>query len=84
MIQVYNILHTENQTLLKKSTEDRTRGHNFKLQKDHCKAEIKKNTFAFRTVNQWNDLSEGVVNAKNINEFKNKLDKQLHHLKYVT
>ena len=83
MIEVFNILRNENQTLFELNKDERTRGHNFKIKKEHCKIDIRKNSFTFRVINQWNDLDDIVVNSKNVNEFKNRLDKQLHHLKFI-
>ena len=84
MIQVYTILQNENQTLLKLNTDNRTRGHKFKLSKEYSRTEIRKNTFVCRVINQWNKLKDEVINAKDVNDFKNKLDIQLKHLKYST
>ena len=83
LIEVYNILHTENQTLFKLNNDERTRGHNLKLKKEQCRIDIRKHSFTLRVINEWNNLNDNVVNAKNINEFKNRLDKQLSHLKYT-
>ena len=33
-----------------------TRGHNFKLSKDHNRLDVRKNSFSQRVVNTWNSL----------------------------
>lgn len=67
-------LHFDNQT--------RTRGHRFKLLKERCEKAIRKHYFSMRIVNKWNNLPSSVVNAKNINTFKNRLDKFLKSEQY--
>ena len=47
-----------------------TRGHNFKLSKDHNRLDVRKNSFSQRVVNTWNSLKYETVNSKNVNEFK--------------
>ena len=53
------------------------RGHKFKLYKDFCKLDVKKYNFANRVINDWNNLSDKVVNATSINSFKSELDHYL-------
>ena len=50
-----------------------TRGHNFKLQKQSCRLDVRKYFFANRVVNDWNSLPPNVVNAETINQFKDRL-----------
>ena len=47
-----------------------TRGHKFKIFKPRCKTIIKKNTLAFRAVNEWNALSNDEIEVENINQIK--------------
>ena len=51
------------------------RGHNKKLYIDMAKRVVRRNSFAYRVNDTWNNLPERLVNAKDINEFKNGLDK---------
>ena len=51
-----------------------TRGHDMKLKKTTCRRDIKKYSFPNRSIEIWNKLNETVVNARNIHEFKAKLD----------
>jgi len=52
-----------------------TRGHKYKLVKKRCKFELRRNFFSQRIVDIWNKLPEAVVEAENVNIFKNRLDK---------
>lgn len=51
-----------------------TRGHSYKVKKPICKNDIKKFSFPYRSIEQWNRLAEEVVRARNIHIFKQKLD----------
>ena len=53
----------------------RTRGHGKRLKKENCRRDIKKYSFPHRVVDTWNGLSEDVVNAGSVHNFKDKLDK---------
>lgn len=53
----------------------RTRGHRYKLRKGRCKGDVRKYSFPYRSIDQWNKLGDEVVCAKNIHIFKDKLDK---------
>ena len=87
LIQIYNLLKTkdtnEEYKYFFEIKENNTRGHNLKLNKEHCRTDIRKNSFALRNINVWNNLRHETVNAKNVNEFKNLIDKELSHLKFT-
>ena len=51
-----------------------TRGHSKKLKKTACRRDVKKYSFPNRSIEIWNNLDETVVQARNIHEFKVKLD----------
>ena len=53
---------------------NRTRGHEVTLAKDHCRLDIRKYSFSQRTINEWNKLSTDCVTASSVNMFKNKVD----------
>jgi len=53
------------------------RGHNLKLSKQRANLDIRKYFFSQRTVNEWNQLPQEVVDAQSVNQFKNRLDKFL-------
>ena len=50
------------------------RGHRFNLPKEHFKKDVRIFLFRCRITNQWNNLPEKIVDATNINVFKNRLD----------
>ena len=58
--------------------EGEQRGHGKKLKKTRCRKDIKKFSFPYRCVDDWNKLSEEVVKAKNVQAFKGKLDEWRH------
>ena len=89
LIQMYNLLSTLDisdnyKYFFKLNSNDRTRGHNLKLVQQHCKLDLRKYSFSMRAITTWNKLDHKVVNAKNVNTFKNLLDSDLQHLKYVS
>jgi len=52
-----------------------TRGHNYKINVNRCRLDLRKYFFSQRVINKWNRLPESVVNSDNVNMFKNKYDK---------
>jgi len=79
MIEVFKIVHDfyhlEAAVKLYFSTFSITRGNKYKLQKSSCHYYIRKYSFSSRVVNMWNSLSNDMVEADTINNFKNCLDK---------
>ena len=57
-----------------KASKLTTRGHKFKIFKQHGKKLPRIQSFSHRIVNCWNKLTPEVVNAPTTNSFKNKLD----------
>ena len=55
-------------------SNNRTRGHNFKLKKPKCRINLRKFSFGHRVVDEWNRLPAGVVNSKSLDQFKTKID----------
>lgn len=53
-----------------------TRGHEYKLMKQHCRLNIRANFFSNRIVNRWNKLPEELINLSNVQAFKKALDKR--------
>ena len=51
-----------------------TRGHKKKLKRTTCKRDIRKYSFPYRSIEAWNKLDAEVINARNIHNFKSKLD----------
>ena len=60
------------------------RGHVFKINKQFTKTSKYKRFFSNRVVTKWNSLPHEVVNAKNLNEFKNKFDNLNKDIIYST
>ena len=56
------------------SRQDRTRNNGFKLEICKFNKEIGRNWFTNRVVDDWNRLSQWVVNAQTIGSFKRRLD----------
>ena len=87
MILVYNMfngivdLNIEN--FFEMETSNRTRGHNLKLKKKHCRLDVRKFFFSHRVVDFWNDLPSDVVNSNSLNIFKRKIDKYMNLLNLV-
>ena len=50
-----------------------TRGHKYKIYKKHCRTNRRKYTFSQRVIAHWNALPESVIDATNVNSFKNRL-----------
>ena len=56
-----------------------TRGHDFKLAKPRCNTAFRLQQFSQRIINEWNSLPKYVVNSKDLNDFKSKLDQHWNH-----
>ena len=50
------------------------RGHRYKLFKPRVESKVKSNLFSIRVINDWNVLSDEVVSAGTINQFKSRLE----------
>ncbi len=78
MLQTYKILHQEydmdREIFFKSASDNRTRGHSFKIFKDRVDNTAIRHFFSNRVINMWNDLPEEVVSATKIDTFKAKLD----------
>jgi len=55
--------------------EYQLRGHTMKLSKQRTSLDARKYSFSQRVVQEWNKLSQDVVEATSVNQFKNRLDK---------
>ena len=51
-----------------------SRGHTYKLYKEHARLDIRKFNFSNRVINSWNSLPLNVVEADSVNTFKGRLD----------
>ena len=59
-----------------------TKGHDLRLKKLRYNSVLKKGSFSYRVVNDWNKLNQLTVHANNVNIFKKLLDTELKHLQY--
>ena len=81
MIELFNHFHKYDKALISETFQPRercSRTHDFQLHlpiypKDGFRG-IQTNEFYYRSPKLWNGLPKHVVNAKNINDFKNYLD----------
>jgi len=55
--------------------DGRTRGHEYKLKKTRCLNTVKKFSSPSRSIDAWSGRDTEVVQARNIHDFKTKLDK---------
>ena len=79
LINVYKILVCDYggptaQNLFALVPYSRTRGHPLKLSRPKIFKNPAKGFFTYRVIQYWNDLPESVVEAQNVNLFKNRLD----------
>ena len=85
MIQVYKILNghydIEPETIFHRSRVHQTRGHSFKLSKATTSLNVRKFYFSNGIINDWNDLTEHIVYATSLNQFKGRLDKHMSKMK---
>ena len=56
-------------------TQQRTRGHTWKIVKQRNNLDVRKYFFSSRVVDRWNKLRQTDIDCESINGFKNKLDK---------
>jgi len=53
-----------------------TRGHSWKLVKNHCHCEARLQFFSQHVINRWNSLSQEDVDATSVNVFKGRLERR--------
>ncbi|MES9971492.1 MAG: reverse transcriptase family protein, partial [Candidatus Thiodiazotropha sp.] len=83
MLQTFKILNgledIPSERFFNVATNSSTRGHNFKLEKPRCNTSFRLQHFSQRIINDWNALPSFVVNAKDVKDFKAKLDLHWSH-----
>ena len=82
LIQTYKIMqglnNVQKEAIFRLAEPDSvTRGHRFKLAKQHSRLKLRQNSLGIRIVNTWNNLPDSIVAAKTVNIFKNGIDKVL-------
>ena len=81
LIEVYKILNNLTSLgpdqLFTYDLSQRTRGHNFKLKKVHCRLDCRKHFFANRVIGLWNSLPDEIVNSTSLYSFKKRAAKYL-------
>ena len=79
MITVFKILtgrlNVDKSKFFEMQLNTNTRGHSLKIFKQHARTFVTRQSFASRTINDWNMLPSHVVEATNVNMFKNELDR---------
>ena len=88
MIECYKLTHHIHDPLITKSlfqldTDSNTRTNSYKLKKPRFNTQKYQHFFTNRIINPWNGLPAHIVNAKDLNTFKNKLDRHWGHMKYL-
>ena len=64
----------KNSLFVLKETERDLRGHSLKIQKQHARLNIRKNSYSHRVVDHWNMLPKSAVEAASVNTFKGAVD----------
>ena len=71
LIYIYKLYPTR---LFVSSNNSSTRGHNKKISLQFARNNIRKHSFGLRSIENWNNLPENIVNAPNLDIFKSRLD----------
>ncbi|MGL5708552.1 MAG: reverse transcriptase domain-containing protein, partial [Aeromonas sp.] len=83
LIEVFKMTHGYSgvdPNILKKPEESTTRGHRYKLSKQHSRLECRRNFFALRIVDFWNKLPQELVEVSTVAAFKKALDGKWEYL----
>ena len=56
-----------------------SRGHSWKLLRNHCHCKARLQFFSQRVINRWNSLSQEDVDATSVNAFKGRLERRRRH-----
>lgn len=78
MVQTYKLINKMDNIkdgFLKINQTRMTRGHTLKLEKTRYRTNLRGHSFKLRVVNNWNSLSDQVVNAPSLFSFKSRLNK---------
>ena len=79
VIQTFKIVKgledVESSTFFRFSSNNRTRGHKYKVTKNRVKTQRRLHSFSQRSITEWNNLPEDVINSSSLNSFKANLEK---------
>ena len=85
LIQTFKILKNvddiDANVFFKISTSN-LRGHELNLEKPRANKSIRLNSFGHRVANAWNSLPTEIIESKNVDVFKRKLDKHWENRRY--
>ena len=87
MIQVYKIMNglelIDKDLFFEVPKVTTTRGNSQKMYKRRCNTALRSNVFSSRIYRDWSSLPEQTVEAKTIDQFKNRLDSFLKRERYT-
>ena len=88
MIAVFNILHSTydidfSDFFTFSANTHQTRGHAFKIFKNYCRTDVRKNFFTTRVITPWNDLPKEVITAASMDDFKKLIDFYMINNMYI-
>jgi len=76
---VKGITATPRSVFFHRAEDKITRGHSWKLVKNHCHCNTRLQFFSQRVINRWNSLTEKDISVSSVNSFKNRLEKRRNH-----
>ena len=74
LIYIYKMFESG---MFTRAINSQTRGHSKKLREESAHNNIRKHSFAMRSIKAWNSLPESIVNAESMNSLKARLDECL-------
>ena len=78
---VYNV---DTESLLPAREYTKTRGHEYKLEKQRGRLNLRAKFFSLRIRDAWSNLPAEIVTAPSLSSFKGRIDEHLKHLRYST
>ena len=88
MITIYQMLYrgmaVNPDMFLTRNNAERTRGHQWKLEKPSARLMTRRNNFNTRVISDWNSLPASMESASSVNQFKAGLDRHWANLMYIT
>ena len=87
LIQVFKIVsgmdRIDASSLFPPPPKQGTKGHEEKIYVRRPRLEVRKHSFCYRVVNDWNSLQQNVIDAETLNQFKARLDKHWHRERFI-